>query len=102
MKTKEFGRMSSIFEFPISKLGYLELFIKTWEENFFLKFLPEKVHTRTGVERVNGLQPIAIFKKDCIVDAFLEVLTFLTFNMIIFKNYQNFFNLLSLVVIKFR
>ena len=29
------GKMSSIFEFSTSKLGYIEIFIKICEKNFF-------------------------------------------------------------------
>ena len=42
MRMKKFGKMSSIFEFSISKLGYMKLFIKIWENKFFSNFLPEK------------------------------------------------------------
>ena len=43
MKMKRFEKMSSIFEFPISKLGYTEVFMKIWEKwGFFSKFIPKK------------------------------------------------------------
>ena len=42
MKMKKFGKMSSVFEFSISKLGSMELFIKIWENLFFSKFLPKE------------------------------------------------------------
>ena len=29
---KKYGKMSSIFEFSISKLGYMEIFMKIWEK----------------------------------------------------------------------
>ena len=29
---KKFGKISSIFEFSISKLGYMEIFMKIWEK----------------------------------------------------------------------
>ena len=32
---KKIGKMSSIFEFSISKLGYMEIFIKIREKNIF-------------------------------------------------------------------
>ena len=51
MKMKKFGKISSIFGFSISKLGYMELFIKIWEKSFFLKFLLEKGHTWTEVSK---------------------------------------------------
>ena len=52
MNVKKFGKTSSIFEFSISKLGYMELFIKIWEKIFFSKFLPEK---DTPGQRYQGL-----------------------------------------------
>ena len=42
MKMKKIGKISSIFEFSISKLGFKELFMKIWGKSFFSKFLPEK------------------------------------------------------------
>ena len=52
MKMKKFGKMSSIFEFSISELGYMKLFIKIWEKSFFSKFFPEKKgHTITEVSK---------------------------------------------------
>ena len=33
IKVKKFGKMSLIFEFSISKLGYMEIFMKIWEKN---------------------------------------------------------------------
>ena len=34
MKMKKYGKMSSIFEFSISALGYEAIFIKTGEKKF--------------------------------------------------------------------
>ena len=38
MNMKKFGKMSSIFEFSVSKLGYMEVFMKIWEKNEMKKF----------------------------------------------------------------
>ena len=51
MKLKKYGKLSSIFKFSISKLDYMELFIKFSEKSFFSKFLPAKGHTRTEVSK---------------------------------------------------
>ena len=40
MKMKRTGKMSSIFEFPISKLGYMEIFITISLSNF--AYLPDE------------------------------------------------------------
>ena len=32
MKMKKLGKISSIFEFSISKLGYMDIFMKIWEK----------------------------------------------------------------------
>ena len=42
MQMKKFRKISSIFEFSISKLSYMELFIKTWEKRFVSNFFIEK------------------------------------------------------------
>ena len=42
LKTKKCEKMSSISEFSISKLDYMEVFIKIWGKRFFSKFLPAK------------------------------------------------------------
>ena len=42
MEMKKYGKMSSLFQFYISKLGCVELFIKISEKSFFSKFLPAK------------------------------------------------------------
>ena len=39
---KKYGEKSLIFEFSISKLYYIELFIKILEKSFFAKFLPAR------------------------------------------------------------
>ena len=41
MKIKKIGKISSIFEFSISKLGSMKLFIKIWEKRVFLRFFFE-------------------------------------------------------------
>ena len=51
MKMKNNGKMSWIFKFSISKLGYMELFIKIWEKGSFEIFI-WKGHTRTEVSKV--------------------------------------------------
>ena len=33
MKIKKIGKMSSVFDFFISKLSYMEIFMKIWEKN---------------------------------------------------------------------
>ena len=38
IKMKNFGKMSSMFEFSISRLGYMKIFIKIWEKNEIKKF----------------------------------------------------------------
>ena len=48
MKMKKFGKMNSIFEFSILKLGCMKLFIKIWE-NFFFEILAWEGPTRTEV-----------------------------------------------------
>ena len=40
MKRKKFGRMNLIFEFSISKLGCMEIFMKVWGKKFWLIFKP--------------------------------------------------------------
>ena len=42
MNMKKRGTKSSNFQFSISKLGFMELFLKISEKRFFLKFLPAK------------------------------------------------------------
>ena len=42
IKIRKYGKMISIFEFSISKLGDIDLFIKIWGKVFFLKLLPAK------------------------------------------------------------
>ena len=44
IKILKIGKMSSIFDFLISKLDYVEFFMKIWEKSFFSKFLPEKIY----------------------------------------------------------
>ena len=52
IKMKKYGKMSSIFEFSIPKVGYTELFRKNLrKKRVFLKFLPAKGHTRTEVSK---------------------------------------------------
>ena len=51
MRMKKYGKVSWNFEFFISILGYMELFIKIWEKKFFSKFLPEKGINRTEVSK---------------------------------------------------
>ena len=49
-KMKKFGKMSSIFEFSISDLGYKELFIKIWKKKeVFFEIFTRKGYTRTEV-----------------------------------------------------
>ena len=52
MKMKKYGKMISIFEFSISELGYIELFIKI-SGKFFFKFFTWEGHT--GIEVSTGL-----------------------------------------------
>ena len=51
MKMIKIGKMSSIFEFCISKLGLIKLFIKIWEKYFFQNFYL-RTYEGSGVERV--------------------------------------------------
>ena len=48
-KDEKFGKISPIFEFSISKLGYMELFIKIWEKSFILEIFISVGNTRTEV-----------------------------------------------------
>ena len=48
MKIKKNGKISSIFEFSISKLLYTELFIKIWERCFWNLYL-RRNYTKTEV-----------------------------------------------------
>ena len=40
VQIEKFGKMSLIYEFSISKLGYTEIFMKIWEIIFWLSFKP--------------------------------------------------------------
>ena len=40
VQIEKFGKMSLIYEFSISKLGYMEIFMKIWEIIFRLSFKP--------------------------------------------------------------
>ena len=44
MKMKRIGKTSSIFELPISKLSYMELFIKIWEKRYFQNFYLKRTY----------------------------------------------------------
>ena len=48
---KKRGTKSSNFEFSISKLGFMEPFLKISEKRFFLKFLPAKDSLRQRCQK---------------------------------------------------
>ena len=48
MEIKKHRKRSSIFDFSISKLGYMELFIKIWEKRFFQNFYLRRTYYNTS------------------------------------------------------
>ena len=55
MKIKRFKKMSSIFEFSISELGYTKIFMKIWEkifDSFFKLFLTNRGKTEDEDEKI--------------------------------------------------
>ena len=57
---EKIGKMSSIFEFSISKLGCVALFIKIWEKCFFFEIFTLEGHTGTEINSGGGLLGVAI------------------------------------------
>ena len=49
MKMKRYRKMSSNFEFSISKLGYMELFIKISGKSFFWNFYLRRTEVSKGL-----------------------------------------------------
>ena len=55
MMIKKFGKMNLIFEFSTSKLGYLTVFMKIWEEKvslFFKRFLTNRDKNKNKDEKI--------------------------------------------------
>ena len=39
MKMRKYGKTNPIFEFSLSKLGYMEIFMKIWEKKYLTHFI---------------------------------------------------------------
>ena len=65
MKMKKYGKMSPIFEFSISKLGYVVIFMKIWEkkilDSFFDPFLTNRGKNENEDKKFGKMSPIFEF-----------------------------------------
>ena len=63
MRLKKYGKMRSIFEFSISKLGCIEIFIKISKKKLFLEIFTCEGRTRAEVSKGLIRMILTLFEK---------------------------------------
>ena len=72
MRMKKFARVNLIFEFSISKLGYINIFMKIWERKMLTHFLghfwPIEVKMKLQIKKIEKMSLIFEFSKSKLGD----------------------------------
>ena len=63
MRLKKYGKMSSNFEFLISRLGCMEIFIKIFKKKLFFEIFTCEGHTRAEVSKGLIRMILTLFEK---------------------------------------